>query len=654
MMQIGEIVFDKYRILGLLGKGGMGRVYLAENINVGNKWAIKEIMLSKNHPIDLMVEPEILKKLNHPNLPRIIDVIKDEDSICIIEDYFEGQSLQQALEDRQLCTENNVVKWCRQMAEILIYLHNLKPVPIIYSDLKPGNIIIDINNNLKLVDFGISRETSGSSGQGVFGSRGYAAPEQFQGVYNERTDIYSFGASFFHVITGTRFDKDHPVRLREIDLNFSVGIDHIIHKCLQEDPRLRYQNAAELYKDITLIDHFSRAYKQRVLKKKLTVAGITAVILLGCLTVLLGIDHKQETAIDLYQQKLAAAISLTSEGKYAAAEASFMDALQYGDPSEVYLNLARLYLRENKPSLAIDFLRDKIKTGIVKNDLATNYLMGSAYFDLQDYNKAVACYEQALQLSPDPPGQEYENAMRDLAVSYGRLGRYREADAIMTKLVISTGEDSALVNYIQGEIQLAENKYPESWSYFAQALQDDSQNIQYRLGAGKMLSAWSAASPSTPEKIEKLIQAQQILKEGAGIDPYNIQVLSDYGLYSYNLGQLYETNNNGSHAAYEESCSAFIKLKDLGMADANTYLNLAMVYDKLDNYASADSAFKESLRLDEGRSHNNFIYGLFKLKHKEYTEAYQYLQKTVDLNKDSYEASAARSKIAELREKGWI
>lgn len=655
MLQTGEVVFDKYRVLGLLGKGGMGNVYLAENINVGNKWAIKEIMRSKSRPIDLMVEPEMLKKLNHPNLPRIIDVISTRESIYIIEDYFAGQSLQQALEDRQLCSEVNVVKWCRQLAEILIYLHNLKPTPIIYSDLKPSNIIIDNNNSLKLVDFGIARETSGSSGQGVFGSRGYAAPEQYEGVFDERTDIYSFGASFFHVLTGKRYDKDHPIQLRQVNPDFSAGIDHIINQCLQEKPQLRYQSAAELYKDITLIDHFSRAYKRRAWKKRLTAAGITAVIMLGCITVMVGLESMQETKGDLYQQKIDTAIRLTSDGKYEAAEASFLDALHYGSSSEVYLNLARLYLRENKPSQAADFLSDKIQSGIIKNDLPAAYLMGTAYFDMKDYESAVACFQQALQLSTVSQGKEYEQTMRDMAVSYSRMGRYGEADSILANLTIGTDANSPLINYVRGEIQLAQNNYPESGSYFDKALQEDSQNNEYRLGAGRMFSAWSTASATPREKIEKLSRAQQILQEGIAIDPYNIQILSDYGLYSYDLGQLYESiGDNASRAAYEEARTAFVKLKDLGMADSNTYLNLALVYDKLDDYASADACFLKSLHLDEGSSHTNFIYALFKLKHKQYTQAYEYLQKTVDLNKNSYEVSAARSKIAELKEKGWI
>lgn len=655
MLKIGEIAFGKYRILSFLGKGGMGSVYLAENINVGNKWAIKEIMVSKSKPIDLMVEPDMLKRLNHPHLPRIVDVIKTPDSICIIEDYFEGQTLQKVLENRKLCSEDNVVKWSRQLAEILIYLHNLKPTPIIYSDLKPGNIIIDINLNLKLVDFGIARESSGTSSQGMFGSRGYAAPEQYQGIYDERTDIYSFGATFYHVLSANRYDLKSPCRLREYDKSFSEGIDHIINKCLQEDPSRRYQNAADLFKDLKFIDRFNSDYKKGVFKKKIVAAGIIGIILLGSLTLMLGINRKETTAVNLYQQKVKAGIQLTSEGKFDAAETSFKEALNYQNEPEVFKNLARLYLRQNKASQAVSFLNEKMQSGLIQNDTSTAYLLGSAYYELKDYNNAINYFQQSLQGSPDSQGDDYELAMRDLAVSYSRLGKYTEAEEVLGKLEKSKSSTSPVTSYVRGEISLAQKDFTQSRQYFEKARSGDPNNIEYILGTGRLYSAWSAAAPDMTDKIEKLKRAQEIAKEGENIDPFSIQNLTDWGGYSFALGQLYEsTSNNTSISAFQQALLAFSKLKDIGIADANTYLNLAIVYDKLGDYQAAENAFQESLSQDEGSSHGNFVYGLFKLRHKEYATAYKYLQKTVDLNKNNYEVSAAISKINELKEKGWI
>ncbi|MEA4924008.1 MAG: protein kinase [Syntrophomonadaceae bacterium] len=655
MLKIGDIAFGKYHILGLLGKGGMGSVYLAENINVGNKWAIKEIEIHKNRPVDLMVEPEMLKRLNHPHLPRIVDVIRTPHSICIIEDYFAGQSLQQVLENRKLCSEANVIKWCRQLAEILIYLHNLQPIPIIYSDLKPGNIIIDTNLNLKLVDFGIARENSGSSSQGAFGSRGYAAPEQFHGIYDERTDIYSFGATFYHVLTGKRFELKKSLRLKEYNKQFSEGIDYIIDRCLQENPNQRYQKTEELFKDLKFIDRLTSDYKKKVFKKKLSLAGCIGLILLGSMVITLGIDHKDNVTLNLYQQKINSGIQLTAEGKYAAAEASFKEALNYRNDPEGFKNLARLYLRENKASQALSYLKEKLQAGDIQNDASTAYLLGSAYYDQQDYNNAISYFKQSLQASANIPGDDYEAAMRDLAVSYCRINQFAEAEETLQQLEQNKNSTSAVTDYVHGEVNLAKKNFQESERYFAKARTADPNNIEYILGAGRLYSTWSEASSNSNDKIIRLKNARDLLLQGEKIDEHHIQILTDLGSSSYELGQLYESlGDSGSNAAFQQARLAFTKLKGLDSQDANTYLNLAMVYDKLDNYSEAENNFQESLRLDEGSSHANFIYGMFKLKHKQYTEAYKYLQKTVSLNKNSYEVSAAHAKISELKEKGWI
>ncbi|MCD5407604.1 MAG: serine/threonine protein kinase [Desulfotomaculum sp.] len=158
MIKPGSVLDERYQIIKLIGQGGMGHVFLAENIKLGNKWAIKAIDLSQNTDINLLAEPDILKKINHKSLPRIVDIIETKKILYIVEDYFAGANLKEIIKSSGSCAEEDVIKWTKQLAEILSYLHNLKPNPIIYRDMKPGNIIIDSENNAKLIDFGIARE----------------------------------------------------------------------------------------------------------------------------------------------------------------------------------------------------------------------------------------------------------------------------------------------------------------------------------------------------------------------------------------------------------------------------------------------------------------------------------------------------------------
>lgn len=260
MLTTGDILDKNYRIVKLLGRGGTGNVYLAENIKVGRQWAIKEINLSKAPRASLLAEVEILRKLDHKSLPRIVDLIELEDFIYIIEDYFEGTTLKEIITNRDICTEKNVLKWARQLCEILIYLHNIKPNAIIYRDMKPGNIIIDTECNAKLIDLGIAREhKADQDGDTVYiGTRGYAAPEQYSGSNqtDARTDVYGLGATLYHVITGLHPNAPpyqmSPIRC--INNALSAELEAIISKCTQIDPNSRYHRVTELLNEIVNLE----------------------------------------------------------------------------------------------------------------------------------------------------------------------------------------------------------------------------------------------------------------------------------------------------------------------------------------------------------------------------------------------------------------
>lgn len=256
MLNLGDVLDGKYHIIDYIGKGRWGRVLLAENLKIGNRWAVKEINLKSDLRVDLQAEPEILKMLNHRSLPRIVDVIKSDDFLYIIEDYFEGRNLRELIEHRDLCSVDNVIKWGSQLCEILIYLHNLKPNPIIYRDMKPGNIIVDKDLNIKLIDFGIAKEfrNDQDSDSTFIGTIGYAAPEQYSigGKADERTDIYGLGVTLYHVLTGINPGKNPQkiIPVREVNSSLSAAIEKVIIKCTQQNPDDRYQTAEELLADL--------------------------------------------------------------------------------------------------------------------------------------------------------------------------------------------------------------------------------------------------------------------------------------------------------------------------------------------------------------------------------------------------------------------
>lgn len=250
-MQIGDFFNGRYVIERILGQGGMGTVYLARNINTDTFWAIKEINRREGSGIELPAEPKLLKKLDHPALPVLFDILEQDGKLYLISDYINGMSLDKKLEAEGRFAEEIVVDWAIQLCKALDYLHTLQPNPIIYRDMKPSNIILAANGILKLIDFGIAREyKTGSDTDTVYiGTRGYAAPEQYgTGQTSALSDIYSLGVTLYQLLTGkSPIEMPHGlIPIRFYDASLSVGLESIIMKCTNENPDERYQSAAEL------------------------------------------------------------------------------------------------------------------------------------------------------------------------------------------------------------------------------------------------------------------------------------------------------------------------------------------------------------------------------------------------------------------------
>ena len=170
MAYLGDVIDGKYEILRELGRGGMSIVYLAMDKRLNKQWAIKEFRKDKddeNRRValeSLLKEANIMKKLDHPTLPRIVDIIDQDSTIYIVMDYIEGESLNKVLDAYGAQPQDAVIEWAKQLSEVLDYLHTRKP-PVIYRDMKPANIMLKPDGTIRLIDFGIAREyKEGSTG----------------------------------------------------------------------------------------------------------------------------------------------------------------------------------------------------------------------------------------------------------------------------------------------------------------------------------------------------------------------------------------------------------------------------------------------------------------------------------------------------------
>lgn len=273
MLEIGSIIDGKYKILNKIGQGGMSVVYLAMNERANKQWAIKEVRKDGVKDYDvvrqgLIAETDILKRLNHPHLPSIIDVIDRDDTFLIVMDYIEGKSLDHWLKKDGAQPQEKVVEWAKQICDVLGYLHSRKP-PIIYRDLKPANVMLKPDGQIMIIDFGTAREFKETSIEDTscLGTQRYAAPEQYggHGQTDARTDIYTLGATMYHLLTGHNPSlppyEMYPIRRWNPAL--SSGLEKIVLKCTQRNPNDRYQNCAELMYALEHYGELDSAYRRK-------------------------------------------------------------------------------------------------------------------------------------------------------------------------------------------------------------------------------------------------------------------------------------------------------------------------------------------------------------------------------------------------------
>ena len=336
MLEIGSLVDGKYKILNKVGQGGMSVVYLAMNEKANKQWAVKEVRKDgvKDFEIvkqGLVAETDILKKLTHPNLPSIIDVIDTDESFIIIMDYIQGNSLNKALEEFGAQPQENVIAWAKQLCDVLGYLHTRNPA-IIYRDMKPANIMLKPDGNVTLIDFGTAREYKDKNlaDTTCLGTVGYAAPEQFGGMgqTDARTDIYCLGATLYHLVTGKNpCEPPYEIRpIREINPSLSSGLERIILKCTQRDPNDRYQSAAELMYALEHYNEIDDIYRKKQKRKLGTFITTLSLTIAFAITSIWGYLSAENKKSENYDNILAGASTVEDYYKAILTDPARTDA----------------------------------------------------------------------------------------------------------------------------------------------------------------------------------------------------------------------------------------------------------------------------------------------------------------------------------------
>lgn len=411
MTEIGSIVDGKYEILKQIGKGGMSIVYLAMDQRLNKQWAVKEIKKQATGKKDeivinsLLAEANLMKKLDHPALPRIVDIIDNGSTIYVIMDYIEGESLDKILLEYGAQPEELVIEWAKQLCDALSYLHSQKP-PIIYRDMKPANIMLKPEGNLKVIDFGIAREYKEKSlaDTTVLGTSGYAPPEQHGSRQtDERSDIFALGMTLHHLLTGIdpRPADYIYAPVRQWNPELSEGIEAIINRCTALDPEDRYQSCSELMYDLEHPDLITQSFKKKQ-KHRLWMFGGCA--LASLLFVICGFTCNI-AANSINNSNYDALISVVASTSYEDKINSYREAIDiypydtrgYMKLLEAYENEGTFRKKENDEFLA---LYNANKSGFEPQSVEVaelNYRIGMMYFNYYTNEDGSSSFSNRVQ-----------------------------------------------------------------------------------------------------------------------------------------------------------------------------------------------------------------------------------------------------------------
>lgn len=484
MPKSGDILDGRYQIVQEIGKGGTGIIFLGYHLTLCKYVVIKKI---KDHfvgNINARGEVDILKKLHHRHLPQVYDFLVIGTEVYTIMDYVDGHDLSWFVDNGYVFTEDQMVAMLIQLCEVLQYLHSQDP-PVIHSDIKPGNIMIRSDGDICLIDFNISLD--GEEGKVLGYSPHFAAPEQIELAeavlygkkhdrvkLDEKTDIYSLGASFYYLMTGIlpAGNAADTIPLKKIRTFYSKDLVRIVQKAMEPSRLKRYASAEKMRNDL---EHKRTGQKRLLL-------GLCLVLLIALLSMgaLAGIYQSSE------KQKR----------RYISAFSEFTAQMQ-GDDYQKLRKLGMEILNDaglEKQLALYPEQRSQILKGIAES-----------YFEEENYSAASVYFKEAYGISQNEKNKV--SCLRDYILSLIKSGNVPGAQQELSDAERIFSSD--ILHYLQAELFMQQGENGQALLMLIE-LTETGTDREIRQRSCLQAADCLKGSGRDDERLELLKRAQQL------------------------------------------------------------------------------------------------------------------------------------------------
>jgi hypothetical protein len=686
MELIGKVLAKRYTIVEKLGHGGYGDVYRAFDANLQLDVVVKKLKDLRKSENGGREEVDVLKQLHQENLPAVFDFFVEDGQAYTVMSLIPGQDLEEVREKYPRFNQKQVLYWAKQLARALAYLHTRKP-SIIHSDIKPSNIMLKPDGDVCLIDFNISLAITGDYSYASGTSKGFSPPEQYPDLgfylektgaqlYNteyddrtsqavtimrktigsgidERSDIYSLGATLYTLITGEKPSSHYWNNGSILDKNISIspGFAHIIDKMMQLDPDDRYQNGVELLDAldniIELDDRFIELKRKRRGHRAITFLMFATS---ACLMVSGYFIRKRELDIE-YNSVINEIRDNIGNGDYDID--SLLDEAQSILPKRIDAYEAKvesLYKSGNYNECisygtdAIDSPRYDVITKDDKDSLGNMfYIVGNAYYENEDYSSAIANFQKAIEYNATNP-----LFYRDISISEAKNGNTEDAITYLN-YAVDHGLEEDSIQMAKGEIEFSKSNYDLAIESFERAFELSTEDSVKRRDMVLEINTYKKMGNESLDKAIEFMKNRE--GEFGDSSPYLIESMAD----------MYARKGD-----YQNAATYLAKLKNMGDISLRTYSNIAIVYQNIGDMTNAKKYLNEMIDAYPNEYESYMRYAMFEAdeqsrlpnESRNYSDFAKYYNKAVELYQnakaDDVEMKKLSSMAEQLKSGGWF